>query len=128
MENKVRFHIKEYAQEQGMRLGELARRLRMPLSNLSAIASGQRSVSIQLLSRIAKLLNCRVSELFVEKVITDVIYRNDDANREILKIAEQNYPGIETDIGAKKEITGDIQERLEKLLAEFKMQFKEDPL
>lgn len=95
MENRVRFHIKEYAHEQGMRLGDLARKLRMPLSNLSAIASGRRSVSISLLSRIAKLLNCCVSELFEEKSIATEIYQDEDSNREVLRIAEENYPGIE---------------------------------
>lgn len=95
MENKLRFHIKEYAHEQGMRLGDLARRLKMPLSNLSAIASGRRSVSLGLLSRIAELLKCQVSELFEKTPEAKGIYRDESMNEEILKIAEQNYSGIE---------------------------------
>ena len=92
MEKRVRFHIKEYAQEQGLRLGELARKLRMPLSNLSALASGRRSVSLLLLSRIAVVLNCEVSELFDNEGVADV-YPAERLNARIQQLERENHLG-----------------------------------
>ncbi len=91
----TRFRIKKYAQDQGLRLGELARKLRMPLSNLSAISSGRRSVSVRLLSRIAGLLHCGVSELFEEEMPDLFVYRNANLNKEILRVETENYIGRE---------------------------------
>ena len=71
----MRFRIKEYAQKQGWRLSEIARQLRMPLSNLSAINAGKRSVSLHLLARIADLLHRDVSELFVDAAGTRALKR-----------------------------------------------------
>jgi transcriptional regulator with XRE-family HTH domain len=89
------FYIKQYAREQGMRLGELARKLRMPLSNLSAISSGRRGVSVRLLSRIADFLGCGVSELFEEEAPGFAVYRSAGSNQEILRIEMENYIGCE---------------------------------
>lgn len=95
MKNQVRFRIKEYAQEQGLKLSGLARKLGMSLSNLSAIASGRRSVSLALLGRIAQLLHCHVSELFEEKVPKVTVYQDEDLNKAILRVAEKSYENYE---------------------------------
>ena len=89
------FRIKQYAYEQGMKLGDVARKLHMPLSNLSAIASGRRSVSVPFLSKIAGLLHCRVSELFDEESMEPAAYRRADLNRAILRVESENYFGRE---------------------------------
>jgi F-type H+-transporting ATPase subunit alpha len=47
---------------------------------------------------------------------------------EMFQFIEKNYPGVEKDIEEKKEITSELQEKLEKVLGEFKVQFKEDPI
>ena len=88
------FRIKEYAYEQGMRLGDVARKLRMPFSNLSAIAAGRRNVSIRLLGRIAGLLNCSISELFEEEGRKPV-FRSERLDQALLEIEEANPFGIE---------------------------------
>ncbi len=64
----------------------------MPLSNLSAISSGNRSVSIRLLSRIADLLNCSVSDFFEEQGASPV-FKDPCLSREIARIEELNPMG-----------------------------------
>lgn len=87
------FLIKEYAREQGMKLGDVARKLRMPLSNLSAIASGSRSVSLRCLAKIAGVLGCAVPELFGERSPGFQAFENVDLNRKIREMEERNYMG-----------------------------------
>ena len=77
-----------------MRLSEIAKRLRMPLSNLSAINSGSRSVSIRLLSRIAELLNCSAPELFEESESSG-IFRQLGLDQEIARIEMSNPMGTD---------------------------------
>jgi len=86
------FCIKERTYEHGLKLGELAQRLKMPLSNLSAIASGQRSVSLGLLSRIAAELDCEVPELFEAKTKMGV-FRSAEINNRILQVERESYLG-----------------------------------
>lgn len=95
MEVVMGFRIKQYAHEQGMKLGELARRLRMPLSNLSAISSGRRSVSVRLLSRIAGLLSCGVSELFEDDPGPDSVLKKGPLAQALREIEAANPLGIE---------------------------------
>jgi F-type H+-transporting ATPase subunit alpha len=47
---------------------------------------------------------------------------------ELFEFIEKHYPDIEKAIEDKKEITSELQEKLEKLLKEFKVQFVENPL
>ena len=88
------FRIKQYAYEQGMRLGDVARKLRMPLSNLSAVASGRRSISLGLLQRIADVLSCAVPDLFDEREIPRV-FKDIELNRRISQIEQANYMGCD---------------------------------
>lgn len=86
------FCIKKYAYEQGMKLGDVARKLQMPLSNLSAVASGRRSVSLGLLNRIAGVLNCTVPELFENGKI-EAAFSDPVMNQRILEVERENYFG-----------------------------------
>jgi transcriptional regulator with XRE-family HTH domain len=79
-----------------MRLGDVARKLRMPLSNLSAVASGRRSVSLGLLSRIARILGCTIPELFEETGTGQPsAFKSDPLGRAVRQIEEANPLGIE---------------------------------
>jgi len=83
----MRFRIKEYAFEQGLKLGDVAGKLRIPLSNLSAINSGSRSVSLRLLGRIANLLGCEVADLFDESEAVTV-FRSPGVDRAVTRMEE----------------------------------------
>lgn len=88
------FRIKELSHEQGMRMGELAHSLKMPLSNLSAINAGYRSVSLPLLTRIAKRLGCTVPELFEEEKPASA-FRNVRLEQAVRQLEASNPFGIE---------------------------------
>ena len=59
----LRTRIKHVAKERGVTAAEVARRLRLYPSNLSAMDSGARSVSLRTLNRIAQLLDCGLGDL-----------------------------------------------------------------
>lgn len=90
----MRFRIKEYAHEQGLKLGEVAGKLRIPLSNLSAINSGSRTVSLRLIARIAKLLDCSVSDLLDEQSDA-VAFRDAGLDQRVAQIEEKNSFGAD---------------------------------
>ena len=60
---RIRTCIGRVAHERGMTAAEVARRLRLYRSNLSAMDAGRRSVSLRALGRIADVLGCSPSEL-----------------------------------------------------------------
>ncbi len=64
---RIRTCIKQTAQERGMTAAEIARRLGLYRSNLSAADAGRRVLSLKLLGRIAAVLACSPGEL-VERV------------------------------------------------------------
>ncbi|MFH0984150.1 MAG: helix-turn-helix domain-containing protein [Candidatus Omnitrophota bacterium] len=88
------FRIKQYAKEQGMKLGDVAQKLRMPLSNLSAVASGRRSVSLRLLNKIASVLNCSVPELFEVEKAKDA-FKDTELNDRVSQIELENFTGCD---------------------------------
>jgi len=90
----MRFRIKEYALEQGLKLGDVAGKLRIPLSNLSAINSGSRSVSLRLLGRIANLLGCEVADLFDESEAVTV-FRSPGVDRAVTRVEEGSCFGAD---------------------------------
>ena len=59
----MRTRIKEASKARGWTVKELARRLHLYPSNLSAMDSGSRLVSLRLLSRIAECLDCSPGDL-----------------------------------------------------------------
>ena len=60
---RIRTCIGRVARERGMTAAEVARRLRLYRSNLSAMDAGRRSVSLGALGRIADVLGCSPGEL-----------------------------------------------------------------
>lgn len=91
---KRRFRIKDIAKERGMTLSEIAKRLGIPRSNMSAIASGRRGVSLKVLSKIGRILDCGIDELILPE--TDPPVYKDEKIESALKIIEnQNYDGID---------------------------------
>jgi transcriptional regulator with XRE-family HTH domain len=60
---RIRTCIRRVARERGMTAAEVARRLKLYRSNLSAIDAGTRSLSLRALGRIAEVLACSPGEL-----------------------------------------------------------------
>ena len=60
---RIRTCISRVARERGMTAAEVARRLRLYRSNLSAIDAGRRSLSLRALGRLADVLACSPGEL-----------------------------------------------------------------
>ncbi len=88
------FKIKEIAKERGMTLTSIAKKLGMPRSNMSAIASGARGVSIKVLLKISRILDCSMDELILPQKHSLVF--KDKGAQSLLKIVEsQNYDGID---------------------------------
>lgn len=59
----MRTRIQEVARERGTTAAELARRLGLYRSNLSAMDAGRRTPSLRLLLRLAEALGCGVADL-----------------------------------------------------------------
>ena len=77
-----------------MTLISIARKLRIPRSNMSAIASGARGVSIKVLLKISHILDCGIDELMLPERHSPVF--KDKEARSSLKIVEsQNFDGID---------------------------------
>ena len=86
--------IKEVAKEQGITLQSIAKRLDMHPSNISAIASGARGVSIKLLKKISHILGCGVDELiFSEK--RPPVFKDKRTQLLLDSIEKNNYDGID---------------------------------
>ncbi len=91
---KIQFCIKEIAKERGITLSKIAKELRMPLSNMSAIASGRRGVSLRVLNKVSTILDCDIEELFLIKEDRPV-FKNKNTQA-LLKATEgENYDGID---------------------------------
>ena len=92
MEKRLR--IKEMAKDRGMTLSEIGRKLGMPRSNMSAIASGRRGVSLKALQKICNILDCSIDELILTEDFTPVF--KDKKTQALLMIVEShNYDGID---------------------------------
>lgn len=68
---RIRTCINRVARERGMTAAEVARRLKLYRSNLSALDAGRRSVSLRALGRIADVLACSPGELLERVDIAD---------------------------------------------------------
>ena len=85
---RIRTCIGQVARERGMTAAEVARRLRLYRSNLSAMDAGRRSVSLRALGRIADVLGCSPSEL---------LERDRGAERPVFRSARLNARLAERD-------------------------------
>lgn len=86
--------IKEIAGERGMTLSSIARELDMPRSNISAIASGARGVSLKALQKISRVLDCSLDELVLPGE-DDSVFK-DKRVRSLLEVIEsRNYNGLD---------------------------------
>lgn len=91
---KKGFKIKEVAKDRGMTLTGIAKKLGMPRSNMSAIASGARGVSLKVLHKISRILDCSMDELMLSEKHSPIF--KDKKTQSLLRIVEsQNYDGID---------------------------------
>lgn len=83
---RIRTRITTVARERGSTAAQLAERLGLYRSNLSAMDSGRRTVSLALLTRIAELLECSPIDL-IEVIPTPEkpIFRSQRAMRALEK-------------------------------------------
>ena len=92
MENTLR--IKKDAQERGMTLVSIARKLGICRSNMSAIASGGRGVSLYILKKISHILDCSLDELIASNEHPR-IFRNKKLQEMLHTIEQKNTDGID---------------------------------
>jgi len=88
------FRIKEAARERGITLSGIARRLRIPRSNMSAIASGARGVSLKVLYEISLILDCGIDELMLQED-EQAVFRDKRAERALEAVERSNFDGID---------------------------------
>lgn len=84
--------IKVIAKENGMTLTELGRKLGIPRSNMSAIASGSRGVSLQVLLKILRILDCDIDDLYANDVETNA-FKDKNLQACLEKIENAHYNG-----------------------------------
>jgi len=89
-----RLKIKEIARERGITLSSIARKLGMSRSNMSAIASGARGVSLKVLSKISRILDCGIDEL-VSSEKHPSLFRDKKLQFFLKNVENQNYDGID---------------------------------
>lgn len=91
---KLVLRIKKAADDRGITLSSIARKLGIHRSNMSAIASGSRGVSLKTLKKIGHILGCDISELIVPERHTPV-FRSKALESKLRHIEEKNYDGID---------------------------------
>ncbi len=88
------FKIKEAARARGITLSSVAKRLGIPRSNMSAIASGARGTSLKVLKKICLILDCSMDELILQKEHPPV-FKNKRAQALLDFIEKCNYDGVD---------------------------------
>ena len=86
--------IKEIAKERGVTLSSIAREIGAPRSNISAIASGARGVSLKVLQKISRVLDCSLDELVLPGKY-DSVFKDKKVQSLLDVIESQNYDGID---------------------------------
>lgn len=89
----VRINLREMLKARGVRFIALAGHLNMHRSNLSAIASGGRGVSLEVLQKMAHFLNCAMGELLVRQ--TPDVFKERHRMNCIDEIESKNYDGLD---------------------------------
>src|SRR3989338_8837600 len=85
--------IKEAAKERGMTLASLAKQLGIQRSNMSAIASGTRGVSLKVIKEISRILDCSLDELILAE--DTPVFKNRILQALLEDIQKRNYDGID---------------------------------
>ena len=88
------FRIKEAARERGMTLSGIAGRLGIPRSNMSAIASGARGVSLKVLYEISRILDCGIDELILQEN-EQAVFKDRRAESALEMVERSNFDGID---------------------------------
>lgn len=91
---KMILRIKEQAGERGMALSAIAKKLGIYRSNMSAIASGSRGVSLKMLKKISHILDCGIDDLIGHKKHPP-IFKNRKLESVLNNIEKANYDGID---------------------------------
>lgn len=91
---KIVFRIKEAAKERAITLTSIAGKLHIKRSNMSAIASGKRGVSLYILKKISDILGCAIDELIIQEKPAPV-FKNKKTEAVLRKIEEQNFDGMD---------------------------------
>jgi transcriptional regulator with XRE-family HTH domain len=87
-------NIRQIAKARGISLASIAGRLGIARSNLSAIASGDRGVSLAMLKKISVLLACSLGELFFGGTEPRV-FKDKRSSERLDDILAENYDGID---------------------------------
>ena len=85
--------IKEVAEERGFTLSSIAKKLGIHRSNMSAIASGKRGVSLKVLKKISRLLDCSIDELILPESYSPV-FKNKKTQALLKAVEKRNYDGL----------------------------------
>lgn len=89
---RIRTRIASIARERGMTAAEVARKLGLYRSNLSAMDAGRRTISLRKLGEIAKFLNCSPSDLIEASEGEEALpFRNQKLIRQIEE-RERSFP------------------------------------
>jgi transcriptional regulator with XRE-family HTH domain len=86
--------IKEISRECGVTLNSLAKKLGIHRSNMSAIASGARGISLSALKKISRILGCGVDELILPQVRPPV-FKDKKSQEMLARIEQDNYDGMD---------------------------------
>jgi transcriptional regulator with XRE-family HTH domain len=87
-------NIKALAKERGISLSLLGKKLGIHRSNMSAIASANRGVSLSVLRQMADLLDCSLDELTAGSK-APAVFRNKAATLRIQEIQNKNFNGMD---------------------------------
>ena len=92
MEKRLR--IKEIVKERGMTLMGLAQELGIYRSNMSAIASGSRGISLDMLTKMSSILDCSIDELVTARK-EPAVFLNKKMQIELDLVEKANHDGAE---------------------------------
>ncbi|MFC1699254.1 helix-turn-helix transcriptional regulator [Candidatus Omnitrophota bacterium] len=86
--------IKKAAQERGVTLASIAAKLHMHRANMSAIASGARGVSLNILKKISRILDCSLDELVFPNERPH-IFKDKRLQAKLKAIEQKNKDGVD---------------------------------
>lgn len=93
---RIRTRITQMARARGLTAAEVARRLRLYRSNVSAMDAGRRSVSLRTLNRVAEVLACQPGELLeTSPDSTPLLFRHPASTVALEARAKQLVDGAE---------------------------------